>query len=215
MTQLKDLVDFMLSEESHFSLFHRPTLQQVAEQMKKLRNNGLKDLAQHMLERLWDIVVSFEEPVEQVLAMLQEFYEKAGTATALGQQHPTPPPTWEEAYLGMQSRSGGVIGMLQGILTDLTKLAADTETHEISLFASFFFISFVSSVFPLFFSLFFRFPFVSCCFPLFPIVYCCFLLFLAVSCCVLLFHVVCCFPLFPIVSRHVLLFPIVFLGAQG
>jgi flagellar biosynthesis chaperone FliJ len=71
-----------------------------------------------------------EEAVEQALAILQEFYEKAGTATALAQQQPTPPPTWEEAYTGMQSRSGGVIGMLQVILSDFMKLAADTVAQE-------------------------------------------------------------------------------------
>ena len=48
VAQLKDLVDCMLSEESHFSLFARPTLQQVAEQMEKLRNNEPKDHNTHL-----------------------------------------------------------------------------------------------------------------------------------------------------------------------
>uniref|UniRef100_A0A7S1FBN6 Uncharacterized protein n=1 Tax=Noctiluca scintillans TaxID=2966 RepID=A0A7S1FBN6_NOCSC len=71
-----------------------------------------------------------EEAVEQALAILQEFYEKAGTATALTQQQPAPPPTWTKAYTGMQENNGGVIGMLQVILSDFMKLAADTVSQE-------------------------------------------------------------------------------------
>jgi chromosome segregation ATPase len=71
-----------------------------------------------------------EQAVEQALAILEEFYEKAGQATALAQQQPSPPPTWEKAYTGMTERSGGVIGMLQVILSDFTRLAADTVSEE-------------------------------------------------------------------------------------
>ena len=71
-----------------------------------------------------------EEAVEQALAILQEFYEKAGKATALAQQQPVPPPTWTKAYTGMQENNGGVIGMLQVILSDFMKLAADTVSQE-------------------------------------------------------------------------------------
>lgn len=59
--QLKDLVDAMLAEESAFALFARPVLQQLAEQMDKLKNTQLKELALHTLERLRGRVVSFEE----------------------------------------------------------------------------------------------------------------------------------------------------------
>ena len=82
--------------------------------------NEHQDDGNDNIDEMYEILYA-KETVEQVLAMLQEFYEKTGSATALGQQHPTPPPTWEEAYTGMQSRSGGVIEMLQGILTDLIK----------------------------------------------------------------------------------------------
>lgn len=71
-----------------------------------------------------------ERAVEQALTILEEFYEKAGQATALAQQQPSPPPTWEKAYTGMSERSGGVIGMLQVILSDFTRLAADTLSQE-------------------------------------------------------------------------------------
>jgi len=68
--------------------------------------------------------------VVEAMTVLKEFYAQAGEATALAQQQPTPPPTWDTAYTGMQDRNGGVLGMLQVILSDFVKLAARTEAQE-------------------------------------------------------------------------------------
>merc|ERR1719343_911343 len=75
---LKDLVDCMLAEESSFALFARPVLQQVAEQMDKLKNNELRDLGLHVLERLRGRVVSFEEEDFVIRELLSEVYQAEG-----------------------------------------------------------------------------------------------------------------------------------------
>mmetsp|Transcript_42986 Transcript_42986/g.98754 ORF Transcript_42986/g.98754 Transcript_42986/m.98754 type:complete len:387 (+) Transcript_42986:126-1286(+) len=73
--QLKDLVDCMLAEESPFALFARPVLQQVAEQMDKLKNVELKELALHILEKLRGRVVSFEEEDFVIRELLCEVFQ--------------------------------------------------------------------------------------------------------------------------------------------
>jgi len=76
--QLKDLVDCMLAEESTFALFARPVLQQVAEQMDKLKNPELKELGLHTLERLRGRVVSFEEEDFVIRELLSEVFQAEG-----------------------------------------------------------------------------------------------------------------------------------------
>jgi len=72
---LKDLVDCMLAEESPFALFARPVLQQVAEQMNKLKNPELRELALHTLEKLRGRVVSFEEEDFLIRELLSEVFQ--------------------------------------------------------------------------------------------------------------------------------------------
>lgn len=78
VTQLKDLVDCMLAEESQFALFARPVLQQVAEQMDKLKNSELKALGLHTLEKLKGRVVSFEEEDFVIRELLSEVFQAEG-----------------------------------------------------------------------------------------------------------------------------------------
>ena len=61
--------------------------------------------------------------------MLKEFYEKAAEATALlqGKQKPE---VFDEPYTGMQSESGGVVGMLEVIQSDFARLETDTKAAE-------------------------------------------------------------------------------------
>jgi len=75
---LKDLVDCMLAEESQFALFARPVLQQVAEQMDKLKNNELRELGLHTLEKLRGRVVSFEEEDFVIRELLSEVFQAEG-----------------------------------------------------------------------------------------------------------------------------------------
>lgn len=68
----------------------------------------------------------------QALAVLKEFYGKAKDATALIQHKKVKqmPDIFDSAYKGMQSESGGVIGMLEVIESDFSRLEADTQSSE-------------------------------------------------------------------------------------
>jgi len=72
--------------------------------------------------------------VEQALAVLKEFYAKAAEATALLQRKQTPvedaPDTFEKPYKGLQSEGGGVVGILEVILSDFARLETDTAAAE-------------------------------------------------------------------------------------
>jgi uncharacterized protein YoxC len=70
--------------------------------------------------------------VGQALAVLKDFYKKAGSATALVQQTPAEeaPETFDEPYTGMGGASGGVVGMLEVIESDFSKLEAETTAAE-------------------------------------------------------------------------------------
>merc|ERR1719472_662186 len=66
--------------------------------------------------------------VAQALVVLKEFYAKAAEATAFLQQ----PEIFDAPYKGMQSESGGVVGMLEVIESDFARLEADTKAGEAS-----------------------------------------------------------------------------------
>jgi len=69
--------------------------------------------------------------VAQALTVLKEFYAKAAEATALVQTRRQPTPEiFEEAYTGMQSENGGVVGMLEVIQSDFARLESDTKAAE-------------------------------------------------------------------------------------
>merc|ERR1719461_504192 len=68
--------------------------------------------------------------VAQALTVLKEFYSKAGEATALVQQQPEAPEIFDSPYKGMQSENGGVVGMLEVIESDFSRLEADTKASE-------------------------------------------------------------------------------------
>jgi len=74
--------------------------------------------------------------VASAMEILNDFYEKAGGATALVQKAKAktgqePPPFAEEPYQGQQ-QSGGVLAMLDVIKSDFARLEKDTETAESS-----------------------------------------------------------------------------------
>jgi len=71
-----------------------------------------------------------QKAVTQALGVLKDFYEKAGDATALTQQQPTAPEIFDKPYKGMGGENGGVVGMLEVILSDFERLEADTKTAE-------------------------------------------------------------------------------------
>jgi len=72
------------------------------------------------------------EAVEMATQVLKEFYGKASGATALVQQSPADdaPASWNAPMTGQQGASKGVLGMLEIIHTDFTRLQADTTSEE-------------------------------------------------------------------------------------
>merc|ERR1719198_2350917 len=66
-----------------------------------------------------------QEAVANALNVLNEFYAKAGGATALVQT--AKPEVFDEAYTGMQSESGGVVGMIEVIQSDFARLESETS----------------------------------------------------------------------------------------
>jgi len=57
----------------------------------------------------------------------QEFYAKAGEATAFVQAEPE---IFDKPYKGMGAESGGVVGMLEVIESDFARLESDTKASE-------------------------------------------------------------------------------------
>jgi len=73
-----------------------------------------------------------QEALTQGMAVLREFYAKAAEATSLAQQTPAEdaPETFDEPYQGQQDEAGGVMGLLEVILSDFARLEGDTEAAE-------------------------------------------------------------------------------------
>jgi len=68
------------------------------------------------------------EAVKQALIILKEFYDSQAPAAALIQQKKQVPEM--AAYKGMQGNTGGVIGMLEVIESDFTRLKTETQAEE-------------------------------------------------------------------------------------
>merc|ERR1719331_3653673 len=68
--------------------------------------------------------------VREAIRVLKEFYAKASTATSLVQQRVVQPASWDSSFNGQQSASTGVVGMLEVILTDFTRLESETSSSE-------------------------------------------------------------------------------------
>merc|ERR1719420_1020560 len=72
--------------------------------------------------------------VKEALKVLKEFYEEAAEATSLSQQkkkrQDPPPEIFDEPYKGAQAENGGVVGMLEVILSDFERLESETTMSE-------------------------------------------------------------------------------------
>jgi len=71
--------------------------------------------------------------VSRALTVLQEFYEKAGEATAFVQKNQAkqdPPETFDEPYTGQAAEGGGVLGMLEVVQSDFARLESETSANE-------------------------------------------------------------------------------------
>merc|ERR1719313_1135346 len=69
--------------------------------------------------------------VEQAMAVLKDFYAKAATAPSFAQQPAVDAPeTFDKPYQGMGGEGGGVVGFLEVILTDFSRLESETASSE-------------------------------------------------------------------------------------
>lgn len=72
-----------------------------------------------------------QEAVKAALAVLKEFYAKAASATALVQAPAEDAPaTFDAPYRGQQGSSTGVVGMIEVIQSDFSRLEAETKADE-------------------------------------------------------------------------------------
>jgi len=72
--------------------------------------------------------------VAQAVVVLEEFYARAGDATALVQKKKkqAPPAIFDSPYKGMQAEKGGIIGLLEVVQSDFARLEAATSSDEAS-----------------------------------------------------------------------------------
>jgi len=69
--------------------------------------------------------------VTDAIAVLKDFYAKAAEATAFTQQPASDAPeTFDKAYTGLGAAGGGVVGFLEVILSDFTRLESETASSE-------------------------------------------------------------------------------------
>jgi uncharacterized protein YoxC len=69
--------------------------------------------------------------VQEAMAILKDFYAKSADATAFSQQPAADAPeTFEKPYKGLLPEGGSVIDFLEVILSDFSKLQAETEASE-------------------------------------------------------------------------------------
>jgi len=73
--------------------------------------------------------------ISQALQVLQDFYAKAGEATALVQEpepreRAAPPPVFDRSYKGLQAENGGVVGIIEVIQSDFARLESETKASE-------------------------------------------------------------------------------------
>jgi len=103
----------------------------IAEEVKEATATRVEEKAKNAAT-LAD-ALGAQKAVKMAIKVLREFYAKAADATAMTQLSggaPEKPATFDGAYTGMQSSSGGVIGMLEVVESDFARLELQTKTSE-------------------------------------------------------------------------------------
>lgn len=73
------------------------------------------------------------EAVASALSVLRDFYARAAEATALSQVRQSPsaaPETFNAGFQGQQAQSSGIIGMLEVLESDFSRLSSETATED-------------------------------------------------------------------------------------
>jgi len=73
--------------------------------------------------------------VQQAIVVLKDFYARSAEATAfvqagIGAHAEAAPETFDDAYQGNQSEGGGIVSMLEVILSDFTRLESEATSSE-------------------------------------------------------------------------------------
>jgi len=133
------------------------TIQQLAQDLSDLQE-AVKALDKAMMDRTAERQVDKEAAhaqiadakaaitaVEQAIAVLKDFYAQSAEATAFVQAGVSAAPaTFDDAYQGNQSQGGGIIDLLEVILSDFTRLeseATSNEAEEVESYRNFMFES--------------------------------------------------------------------------
>jgi hypothetical protein len=103
-------------------------LEKIEESLKEATETRAKEKAANLATLADGKAAS--AAVTKAIGILKKFYAKAATATAFAQAAEEKPETWDESYKGMQSESGGVVGMLEVIQSDFARLEAETSSAE-------------------------------------------------------------------------------------
>jgi len=124
----KDLLDASIVKISDDMTEIAKAIKQIDAAMAEASSLRLKEKAEN--EATIKDAKAGSAAVEQAIAVLKEFYEKAGEATVLLQT--SEPELFDKPYKGMQGENGGIIGMLEVIMSDFARLEAETNSAEAS-----------------------------------------------------------------------------------
>jgi len=115
-------------------------IQRLTESNQNMDQAVAKAVAERQEEKAMNAVTvadakEGQSAVAQAIEVLQEFYAKAGTATALMQRRgdtvqPEAPAVFDSPYQGQQGENSGIIGVLEVIQSDFARLEADTTNAE-------------------------------------------------------------------------------------
>jgi len=120
----------------------KATIQKLSEDIKELTaqvsqiNKDVRDATNIRTTEKEENTVTIKDAqdaqkaVSSALQVLQEFYAKAGDASALIQARPTAPPVFDRPYKGLQAENGGVLGMIEVIQSDFARLESETKASE-------------------------------------------------------------------------------------
>jgi len=104
-------------------------LQQLSADVAKATNDRSSSKAEN--EQTISDAKAAQTAVEEAMAVMKDFYAKAAEATALAQQPAADAPeTFDKPYTGLLPAGGNVVDFLEVILSDFSRLEAETASDE-------------------------------------------------------------------------------------
>jgi len=104
-------------------------LQQLSADVAKATNDRSSSKAEN--EQTITDAKAAQTAVEEAMAVMKDFYAKAAESTALEQQPASDAPeTFDKPYTGLLPEGGNVVDFLEVILSDFSRLEAETASDE-------------------------------------------------------------------------------------